>query len=564
VSLAPGNEMLTHANDLTTWAEKHARGLFQLTVVALLLFALWLRLLHFTDVPSRSPDERVYSHFAQQIALEGIGAYRSIFASYAADPGQWIYPSPTRVVHVLLFAGVMKLTGSTSPQAGAAVSLALGVASVLLLAWLGRRFFNRFVGVLAAFFLASYVAELEFARRAWGESTASFLCVLLLYSTCALAHEPLRWRSRLLFFATGLACLLTKETTILAYGLCGAWLLTGRLLARDRASAALLGGGAMLSGLIALGALSWLACDVTYAIDGVLRGVSIGSNDWGALNASGPWYQFPRLLALIGPVTVAMAGVGAVVTFVPRSAHVLQGLGPGAPRFAGLALLLAVAFIAACSFGPDLQYLRMMAPAHAPYCLLAALGVRSVLTESEGWVHGRGYPVALALLPLVLAFASQHDYSLYRDVIVRSGMQDMAARWILDGAERLDKPLIEHARNALEEIPKSPPAEMPASASDASATSPAAAGGHLNRSLELCQKRQFVECVNAARAAIQGNPTLPEAWNNAAVGYAGLGLWDDAVTCADRAVTLRPDFQLAKNNLAWASQERAMHAPLGR
>lgn len=558
--------MLTRTmNDLTEWLAKHARSLFPLAIVALLVLALWLRLLQFTEVHTRSPDERVYSHFAQQIAVDGLGAYRSIFASYASDPSQWLYPSPTRVVHVLLFAGVMKLTGSANPQAAAAVSLLLGLGSVLLLTWLGRRFFNRFVGVLAGFFIATYVVELEFARRAWGESTASFLCVLLFYSSCALAQEPRRWRSRLLFFGSGLACLLTKETTIFAYGICGAWLLVDRLLARDRVSAALLGGGALLTGLTAFGLLAWLAGDVSHAIDGVWRGVSIGSNDWGALNAAGPWYQFPRLLALISPVTTAMAALSALVlAFVPRTAHVLQGLAPGASRLAGLGLLLVLAFIAACSFGPDLQYLRMMAPAHAPLCLLAALGVHSVLQESEDWLRGHAYPVVLALLPVGLALASRLDYSLYRDVIVRSGMQDMTASWILDGAERRDKPVIEHARNALEQIPNPPPAGTPVTGSNASTPSPALGDSHLNRSVQHCQREEFAECVKAARAALQDDPLLPEAWNNAAVGYAGLGLWDDAIRCADQALKLRPEFQLAKNNLAWATRERATATRLAR
>lgn len=556
--------MLTSAmNDLTTWVEKHAGALFQVSLVVLLGLALWLRLLHFTDVSSRSPDERIYSHFAQQVAAEGVGAYRAIFASYSADPEQWLYPSPTRVVHVLLFAGVMKLTGSTLPQAGAAVSLVLGLGAVFLLAQLGRQFISRFVGLLAAFFLATYVVELEFARRAWGESTASFLSVLLLYGTFALAEAPSRWRSRLLFLAAGLGCLLTKETTVLAYGICSAWLLLDRLLARDRASAALLAVGVLLTGLLALGVLAALAGNVTLAIDGALRGASIGSNEWGAVNASGRWHQFPRLLALIGPVTLAMAAVGAVVlTAVPRSAHVLQWLAPRATRHAGFSLVLVLAFVAACSFGPNLQYLRMMAPAHAPLCLMAALGVRSVLKASEGWVSGRAYPVVLAALPLVLAFGARNDYSLYRDVIVRSGMQDMAARWILDGAEQRGTPVIERAQSALAESPKPP--RPPASAPITTGTSAGPSGDPSSLSLRHCQRREFTECVNAARAALEENPLSPEAWNNAAVGYAGLGLWHDAVQHASRAVALRPDFQLARNNLAWASRERALRAPVGR
>jgi Flp pilus assembly protein TadD len=63
--------------------------------------------------------------------------------------------------------------------------------------------------------------------------------------------------------------------------------------------------------------------------------------------------------------------------------------------------------------------------------------------------------------------------------------------------------------------------------------------------------------VRAAKAALQRDPQLAEAWNNAAAGYAGLRLWDDAARHASQALKLRPDFQLARNNLAWITEERA-------
>ena len=172
---------MTHAIDrLHEWAEKHQAILFRAFVLGAIVLALVLRALHVTGTPSRSPDERLYTFWAQELARDGLGAYVGIFDRYLADSAQWIYPSPTRVLHVVLFAAVMKLTGSTSAQAGAAVSFALAIGSVALVAWIGSRFFNRFVGVLAAVFLATYVVELEFARRAWGESTGTFVSLLSL------------------------------------------------------------------------------------------------------------------------------------------------------------------------------------------------------------------------------------------------------------------------------------------------------------------------------------------------------------------------------------------------
>jgi tetratricopeptide (TPR) repeat protein len=542
--------MFTRGIDtLDQWARRHERALFQFFLFSIVALALVLRTLHLTDIASRSPDEQVYTRFAERLAAEGLGAYRSIFASYAGDASQWLYPSPTRIAHVFLFAGVMKVTGSTSAQAGAAVSYALAVAAVALLGWLGRRFFSPFVGLLAAFLLATYAVDLELARRAWGESTAAFLSLLLMASAWELEQQPRRWTSRVAFFVMGAACLLAKETSVFAYGLCGLWLVASRLVARDLRSAAVLVLGGLLSTSAAFALLALLAGDASYALGGVLRGVELGSNQWGAQYASGPWYQFLQLLALVGPFTAAMATLGAlVVACVPRSTRSFEGLEVGAAPRMNLLLLMVLGFVAACSFGPNLQYLRIMAPANPSYCLLAALGVRSVLVQSEDWLAGKAYPALLALLPVGLALVAFRDYSLYRDVVVRSGMQDLAVRWIMDGAKRRALPELDSARQALEARPKAAPV-------------PPVLERQIQRSVEHCQKHEYSACVNAAQAALNVNPRLPEAWNNAAAGYAGLGLWDDAVRCATQALQLRPGFELAKSNLTWATEQRARAAP---
>lgn len=556
--------MLTRAiDDLVTWIERHARPLFQVTLLGSVAVAAWFRLANFGDVKARSPDERVYAAFAHQLAAGGLAAYRDIFASYAADPGQWAYPSPTRMLHVVSFAGVMKLTGSDSARAGAAVSLVLSLGSVVLLARFAVRHFNRFVAALAAFFLATQFAELEFARRAWGEATASFMSLLVLYAACSLDQNFARWRPRLAFLAAGVGCLLTKETSAIAFSLCGAWLLGGRLRARDYRAATLVFAGGALSGAVSLAAL-WLAAgDLNIALDGLWRGASRGSSEWGKQNASGSWHEFPRLLLSIGPATAVLALLGLGVLAVARpTSRSRDGVSGTAFRAGRLAALLTLGFVLACSFGPGLQYLRMMAPANPSYCLLAAVGARWLLLESEDWQRGAFYPAVVLALPFVLGSSALRDYGMYVDVVVRSGMQDMTARWVLERAKRRD----DAPRDAPLDAPSGAPLDRTSQALSARSEpnpdarpepQPGLAEHHLNRSLEHCRAQRYAECVNSARAALSSSPRLAEAWNNAAAGYAGMGLWDDAVQCARQALELRPNFQLAQNNLAWATQQKA-------
>lgn len=476
---------MTHAIDrLHEWAEKHQVILFRALVLAAVVLALVLRALHVTATPSRSPDERLYTFWAQEIAQGGLGAYAGIFDRYLADSAQWIYPSPTRVLHVALFAAVMKLTGSTSAQAGAAVSFALAIGSVALVAWIGSRFFNRLVGVLAAVFLATYVVELEFARRAWGESTGAFVALLSLAAACRLAGAPQRLCSRVSFILAGVLCALTKETAILAHGLYVAWLMLDRLKARDTRSAASLALGGIASLLGAFGVLTLLAGDANHVLAGWLHvfGNGLGSNAWGAQNASGPWYQFVALLWVLAPFTASMAALGGLgAALLSPSAAAFQGLVPGARSRARLLLSSSLVFIAACAFGPNLQYLRIMAPANPAYCLLAALGVRGLLIAGDNYGRGRAYPALLLVLPAVLALSGARDYGLYRDVVVGSGMQDMTASWVLNGARTRDARALARAQQALV---ARPPANAPVApngaASGTAASAPSGAHGAAN------------------------------------------------------------------------------------
>jgi len=83
---------------------------------------------------------------------------------------------------------------------------------------------------------------------------------------------------------------------------------------------------------------------------------------------------------------------------------------------------------------------------------------------------------------------------------------------------------------------------------------------YLGLSFAYYQARRYRDCIVAARSAIGLNPDYAEAYNNIAVGYQGLALWDSAIMASNEAVRLSPDYQLAKNNLAWEiSQKKTLY-----
>ena len=83
------------------------------------------------------------------------------------------------------------------------------------------------------------------------------------------------------------------------------------------------------------------------------------------------------------------------------------------------------------------------------------------------------------------------------------------------------------------------------------------AADFLNESLRLNQAGKYTESIAAARSALRLDPRSPEAWNNIAANDEAMHHWDEAILAAQKAIALKPDFQLAKNNLAWSlSQKR--------
>lgn len=74
--------------------------------------------------------------------------------------------------------------------------------------------------------------------------------------------------------------------------------------------------------------------------------------------------------------------------------------------------------------------------------------------------------------------------------------------------------------------------------------------------LEYFNIKQYHESIMANEKALEINPKSATAFNNMGVSYNCLKLWDKGIECCQKALFLQPDFQLAKNNLNWAMEEK--------
>lgn len=79
----------------------------------------------------------------------------------------------------------------------------------------------------------------------------------------------------------------------------------------------------------------------------------------------------------------------------------------------------------------------------------------------------------------------------------------------------------------------------------------------LRLSAQQLQEGRYQEAVDSAKVALAADPNSADAYSNLAVSYLGLLMYDEAIQAAQEAIRLRPDYQLAKNNLAWIQREKA-------
>lgn len=80
---------------------------------------------------------------------------------------------------------------------------------------------------------------------------------------------------------------------------------------------------------------------------------------------------------------------------------------------------------------------------------------------------------------------------------------------------------------------------------------------YLELSLVYYRGGRFKECVWACEQALSLKPDYALAYNNLCSAYSSLGEWDRAIAACTRALALAPRFDLARNNLKWATDEKA-------
>jgi hypothetical protein len=218
---------------------------------------------------------------------------------------------------------------------------------------------------------------------------------------------------------------------VLLCGLCGIWL-SAIMIFRER-SWRLLGVIAvdgLAAATICFGIWAALAGGAGLAYSSMIHSFMSGSGPYGAMYFSGPWHQFLYLLWIVGPFMAAMAAIGLFAALNARAGRLREHFAIREPMAGPFIAWVTAGFVAFASLGPNLQYLRIVSPVNAAYCLLAGLGFWSMLRAAGSILPAAPHRIVIALAVVALFAAGARDYLVFKDVVVRSGLEELSVSGI--------------------------------------------------------------------------------------------------------------------------------------
>lgn len=395
-----------------------------LLILVIFLFGTALRIKYLGSVEMRSPDETVYTLQARTLATEGSRSISSMIKEWNSNWQAWLYPPPVRIGYIWLLSSLMKILGNGGLYIGAYISCASSILSLLLLVVLGLRFFNPWITSAALLLLSVSPIDLAIARRTWQDSLIGFIGCSLIYLCAEIGRNPRRTSLYILFAALGAYGILVKETGIIIFGLCTAWLVW-ILFAENKDHLR----GAIAMALVVLG-LIVSASILVHASGGIGQLLEVYNNWKHSVQAnfynieyqSGPWYSFLEGFWIISPAGSILCVVGILGAWKKRAS-------------AGIALI-GMAFLLIVMLTPYSKSMRYVSVIFVPFYLMAGAGFWQLITAAKMRFGAALFYAATCILSLALIFGAWHDINTFKKAFVRTGILDTSIRMIKEASRQ--------------------------------------------------------------------------------------------------------------------------------
>ena len=387
----------------------------------LVCLAAGLRLANFSNVNTRTPDERVYTYQAKTWLESGSAGIRSMVDEYKGDAETRWYPPPTRVGMIQLVADMMRWTGHGDESVGARISCAASIGSLVVLALIGIRFLPPWAACAAMLFYAVFPADLAIARRTWTDALVELAGLLLIWFTCEITRNSKRIVWLPLFAAVGSLGVLVKESMPVPYGLCALWILWMLVRRREWSTVAIL----IAATAIGMGAsLWWLSFQVGSLADYVeiVRGIpkANAANPYALEYASGsPWLML-QAFWIVAPVASLLSVAGLLVVLKKREGPLV------------FLACFTVAYIGIAMAMPHFLNLRYVGNTFGTFCLLAGLGCWYLISLGLEWLDVADRRMFAVIAIAIVLGAAVADYLRFQRYFVRDETVDLSIKMLLD------------------------------------------------------------------------------------------------------------------------------------
>jgi protein O-mannosyl-transferase len=84
------------------------------------------------------------------------------------------------------------------------------------------------------------------------------------------------------------------------------------------------------------------------------------------------------------------------------------------------------------------------------------------------------------------------------------------------------------------------------------------AENYLNLSLQYHREGRYTDSINACKKALEIKPDYDLAYNNICAAYNEMKMWDKAIVACKKGLKINPSLQIVKNNLARAEQQKEL------
>lgn len=384
---------------------------------------------------ARSPDEYIYSYQARTVAISGLAGIKSLVKEYNSNQELWIYPPPTRIGYYGILAGVMKLSGVSHVKQGAYLSVFFSIFSLLVLSLIGIRFFNPWVTLYGLLFLSVSFADIAVSIRTWQDAFLAFLGGGLIYFSCSIIDSPERKNNYFFLAGIGTYCLLIKESGVVIYGLCVAWILW--VLFREKKlfpRGMFLSAAYLLSILVAFLFMAALTGGIG-VLTGILKHVkdAMPTNNYGVVYQSGPVRYFLQEFILVSPLSAFFFVFSLLAVSLPARLTGRFRAGPTAfeSRIVGGMIFFVIAFFLIAAIVPYSQNLRYISAVFLPFYLVSGFGFWKMVLLLRSFFDKRFHAaIILVLFLTVVGIGAVSDFMNFRKLFLMTDCLDLSVKMV--------------------------------------------------------------------------------------------------------------------------------------